>query len=126
MERGIDVTGPIAPAQQAAVAALEAAVETPPRSLGLPFDVWTSGRLSAYLWRRPGCASPRAGCACCCTGSASPAAGPNTPSTHLQDPAEVAACEEALRVAGEKGGGRSRSGTNCTMRTRPTSTPTRT
>ena len=25
--------------------------------------------------------------------------------THLQDPAEVAACEHALRAAGEKGGG---------------------
>jgi len=29
--------------------ALEAAVMTPPPTLGLPFDVWTSGRLSAYL-----------------------------------------------------------------------------
>src|SRR5436305_11228786 len=29
--------------------ALERAVETGPRDLGLPFDVWTSARLSAYL-----------------------------------------------------------------------------
>src|SRR5262245_59036264 len=29
--------------------AAEAALETPPRTLGLPFDVWTSARLSAYL-----------------------------------------------------------------------------
>ena len=31
------------------LAALERAVETPPRGLGLGFDVWTSSRLSAYL-----------------------------------------------------------------------------
>ena len=31
------------------VAALERAVETPPRTLGLLFDAWTSPRLSAYL-----------------------------------------------------------------------------
>lgn len=31
------------------VAALERAVDTPPPTLGLPFDVWTSPRLSAYL-----------------------------------------------------------------------------
>ncbi len=29
--------------------ALEEAVTTPPSALGLPFDVWTSERLSAYL-----------------------------------------------------------------------------
>src|SRR5437879_4522192 len=29
--------------------AAEAALETPPRVLGRPFDVWTSARLSAYL-----------------------------------------------------------------------------
>src|SRR5215213_2243020 len=31
------------------LAALEAAVDTAPRTLGLPFDVWTSRRLSIYL-----------------------------------------------------------------------------
>src|SRR5215211_194997 len=31
------------------LAALEAAVETDPRTLGQAFDVWTSARLSAYL-----------------------------------------------------------------------------
>lgn len=36
-------------AETAYLAALEQAVETPPPDLGLPFDVWTSGRLSAYL-----------------------------------------------------------------------------
>src|SRR6185436_17878760 len=36
-------------ADAAYLAALEAAVTTPPRALGLGFDVWTSARLSAYL-----------------------------------------------------------------------------
>ena len=49
-------------------------------------DAWacrsTSGArgASAPIWRsRRACASRRAGCGCSCTGSASPAAGPNTP-----------------------------------------------
>ena len=41
-------------ADAAYLAALEAAVETPPRTLGLPFDVWTSSRLSAYLTQQTG------------------------------------------------------------------------
>jgi transposase len=36
-------------ADAAYLAALERAVETPPRVLGLLFDAWTSPRLSAYL-----------------------------------------------------------------------------
>ena len=36
-------------ANDAYLAALDQAVETTPSSLGLPFDVWTSARLSAYL-----------------------------------------------------------------------------
>jgi transposase len=89
-------------ADAAYLTALEQAVETPPRTLGLPFDVWTSVRLSAYLWEQTGvriapswlrvllhqqrlaCGRPKHGLA------------------HLQDPTEVAACQEALRVAGEK------------------------
>jgi transposase len=34
--------------------ALERAVDTPPRDVGLPFDVWTSARLSAYLAQTTG------------------------------------------------------------------------
>jgi transposase len=85
-------------------AALEQAVETPPPRLGLPFDVWTSARLSAYLaattgtriapgWVRVLLKRRRFAC-----GRAKHALD------HLQDPAEVAACAEALRAAGEKGG----------------------
>ena len=85
--------------------ALAAAVEADPRTLGQSFDVWTSGRLSAYLadttgtlvspgWlrvllKREGFAHGR----------------PKRSVTHLEDPAEVAACEERLREVGGKGGG---------------------
>jgi transposase len=90
-------------ADAAYLAALEAALETPPRTLGLPFDVWTSGRLSAYLTQQTGVRIapgwlrvllPRQRFVC---------GRPKHTLEHLQDPAEVAACAEALRVAGEKG-----------------------
>jgi len=94
-------------ADAAYLAALEAAVETPPRALGLPFDVWTSGRLGAYLeaatgtriapgWLRVLLHRQRFACG-----------RPKHTLGHLQDPAEVAACEAALRAAGGKGGGAS-------------------
>ena len=87
------------------LAALEAAVETPPRDLGLPFDVWTSARLSAHLERATGTrVAPgwlrvllhRRDFAC---------GRPKHTLAHLQDPAEVTACEDALAAAGGKGGG---------------------
>ena len=85
--------------------ALEAAADTAPPTLGLPFDVWTSGRLSAYLaettgvviapgWVRALLARQRFACG-----------RPKHTLHHLQDPDEVAACEAALVAAGEKGGG---------------------
>src|SRR5688500_2851304 len=92
-------------ADAAYLAALEEAVETAPRSLGLPFDVWTSARLSAYLvaqtgvriapgWLRVLLHRQRFACG-----------RPKHTLDHLQDPAEVAACEARLQAAGEKGGG---------------------
>ena len=86
-------------------AALKHAVDTPPRTLGLPFDIWTSGRLSAYLtvtmgtriapgWLRVLLHRERFACG-----------RPKHTLHHLQDPDEVAACEQALAAAGEKGGG---------------------
>lgn len=93
-------------ADAAYLAGLAAAVGTPPRDLGLPFDAWTSARLSAHLagaagtrvapgWlrvllHRQGFANGR----------------PKHTLRHLQDPAEVAACGAALAAAGGKGGGR--------------------
>lgn len=101
---GAPIPGRPPKADTAYLAALETALETAPRDLGLPFDSWTSGRLSAYLERTTGVhLAPgwlrvllhRQRFAC---GRLKHTLG------HLQDPAEVAACEEALRVAGEKGG----------------------
>ena len=84
--------------------ALETAVETPPRDLGLPFDVWTSARLSAYLaqtrgvriapgWLRVLLAQQDFACG-----------RPKHTLGHLQDPAEVAACQADLAAAEKKGG----------------------
>jgi transposase len=94
-----------AKADAAYLAALERAVESPPRELGLPFDVWTSARLSAYLaettgatvapgWVRALLARRRFRCG-----------RVKHTLEHLRDPAEVAACEERLAAAGGKGGG---------------------
>lgn len=93
-------------ADAAYVQALEGAADTAPPALGLPFDVWTSGRLSAYLaettgvriapgWVRALLARQRFACG-----------RPKHTLRHLQDPDEVAACEAELAAAGEKGGGR--------------------
>jgi transposase len=92
-------------ADVAYLAALAAAVETAPRALGLPFDVWTSRRLSAYLaettgiWVVPGWLRVLLQRQCFACGR------PKHTLDHLQDPEEVAACEDALRVAGGKGDG---------------------
>ena len=85
--------------------ALDTAVATDPRTLGLGVDVWTSARLSAYLaettgvriapgWLRVLLHRRRFACG-----------RPKHSVAHLQDPAEVAACEERLRAVGGKGGG---------------------
>jgi transposase len=103
---GAPIPGRPPKADAAYLAALAQAVATPPRTLGLPFDVWTSGRLSAYLtpqtgvrlapgWLRVLLHRERFAC-----GRAKHSLA------HLQDPAEVAACEDALAAAGDKGGRR--------------------
>lgn len=99
------IPGRPAKADAAYLATLEQAVDTPPRSLGLPFDVWSSRRLSAYLaattgvriapgWLRVLLHRQRFACG-----------RPKHTLVHLQDPAEVAACEERLQAVGEKGAG---------------------
>ena len=101
---GAPIPGRPPKADAAYLAALEQAVATPPRTLGLPFDGWTSGRLSAYLAAQTGVRlAPgwlrvllhRARFAC---------GRPKHTLEHLQDPEEVAACKAALAAAGEKGG----------------------
>ncbi|MCA9863329.1 MAG: helix-turn-helix domain-containing protein, partial [Thermomicrobiales bacterium] len=46
---GAPIPGRPPKADAADLGALEAALDTPPRTLNLPFDVWSSQRLSAYL-----------------------------------------------------------------------------
>ena len=99
---GAPIPGRPPKADASYLAALEGAVATSPRTLGLPFDAWTSGRLSAYLettthvriapsWLRVLLHRQRFACG-----------RPKHSLEHLQDPAEVAACEQALQAAGKK------------------------
>ena len=95
-------------ADTAYLASLAAAVETDPRALGQPFDVWTSARLSAYLTETTGTRIAPGWLRVLLHRARFTNGRPKHSLTHLQDPAEVAACEERLRVVGEKGGGASR------------------
>ena len=94
------------PAADAAyLATLEAAVETPPPELGLPFDVWTSPRLSAYLAERTGVRLAPGWLRALLARRRFACGRPKHTLKHLQDADEVAAGEAALAAAGEKGGG---------------------
>ena len=92
-------------ADAAYLAALEAAVETDPRTLGQAFDVWTSARLSAYLAATTGTRIAPGWLRVLLHRQRFANGRPKHSVAHLQDPAEVAACEERLRVVGEKGEG---------------------
>ena len=83
--------------------ALAAAVDPAPRTLGLPFDVWTSGRLSAYLAQQTGVRIAPGWLRVLMQQQRFVWGRPKHTLEPLQEPAEVAACEEALRAAGEKG-----------------------
>ena len=86
--------------------AAEAALGTPPRALGLPFDVWTSARLSAYLAEAIG-VRIAPGWLRALLGRWDYVCGrPKHTLRHLQDPAAVAACAEELAAAAGKSGGR--------------------
>lgn len=87
-------------------AALDTAADGDPRALGLPFDAWTSARLSVYLAETTGvCIAPswlrtllirhRFRCG-----------RPKHTRDHLRDPEAVAACEAAIAEAGKKGDAR--------------------
>jgi transposase len=86
--------------------ALDRAADRDPRALGLPFDAWTSARLSAYLaettgvhiapsWLRTLLIQHRFRCG-----------RPKHTLDHLRDPGAVAACEAAIAEAEKKGGER--------------------
>ncbi len=93
-------------ADAACLAALEAAVETDPRTLGQAFDVWTSARLGAYLAAATGTRSAPGWLRVLLHRQRFANGRPKHSVAHLQDPVEVAACEERLRVVGGKGEGR--------------------
>ena len=84
--------------------ALERAVATPPRDLGLPFDVWTSARLSAYLAETTGVRIAPSWLRGLLAQQDFVCGRPKHSLDHLQDPAEVAACEAELAAAEKKGG----------------------
>ncbi len=90
-------------ADAAYLAALEAALETPPKALDLAFDVWTSDRLSAYLEQQTG-VRICAGWLRVLLGQRGWVCGrPKHTLKHLQDPAAVAASRVELGAVGEKG-----------------------
>ena len=87
-------------------AALDDLADRDPRALGLPFDAWTSARLSAYLvettgvriapsWLRTLLIQHRFRCG-----------RPKHTLDHLRDAQAVAACEAAIAAAEKKGGKR--------------------
>jgi len=87
-------------------AALDNLADRDPRALGLPFDAWTSARLSAYLaettgvriapsWLRTLLIQHRFRCG-----------RPKHTLDHLRDPGAGAVCEAAIADAEKKGGKR--------------------
>ena len=87
-------------------AALEQAVTTAPRDLGLPFDVWTSARLSAYLAETTGVRIAPGWVRALLTHQAFVCGRPKHTLDHLQDADEVDRFIAEVTSAGEKGGGR--------------------
>ena len=93
-------------ADAAYLAALERTVETPPRELGLLFDVWTSPRLSAYLTEITGVRIAPGWLRALLSRRDFACGRPKHTLKHLQDAAEVDACKAELAEVGEKGGRR--------------------
>ena len=95
-------------ATPAYLAALEAAVSTPPRRLGLEFDAWTSERLSTYLAEQTSIHLSPGWLRVLLAQREWVSGRPKLSVRHLRDAAEVAACEAALEAAEKNSGRRSR------------------
>jgi transposase len=87
---------------------LTTAVETPPRDLELGFDVWTSARLATYLAEQTGVALSPGWVRHLLNQQEFVSGRPKHTLKHLQDPEEVAVCQEQLAAAEKKGGRRAR------------------
>jgi transposase len=90
-------------ADDAYLAALEQAADTPPRDLGQPFDVWTSARLSAYLAEATGTRIAPGWLRVLLHRQRFANGRPKLSVAHLRDPEEVAACADRLQAVGGKG-----------------------
>ena len=88
--------------------ALEEAVATSPRALGLPFDVWTSPRLSAYLAETTGVRIAPGWLRALLAQQRFAYGRPKHTLHHLQDREEVAACQQTLAAVGERRRGSAR------------------
>jgi len=85
--------------------ALVEAVETPPRRLGLGFDAWTSGRLSAYLAAQTGVRLAPGWVRVLLRRAGFTTGRPKHTLRHLQDAAAVQEGVAVLAALGEKGAG---------------------
>jgi transposase len=86
--------------------ALERALATSPRALGLPFDLWTSARLSVYLAQTTGVRIAPGWLRALLARQRYTYGRPKHTLHHLQDREEVAACQQMLAAVGEPGRGR--------------------
>jgi transposase len=84
--------------------AAEAALGRSPRTLELPFDVWTSARLSAYLAETTGVRIAPGWLRALLSQWDYVCGRPKHTLKHLQDATAVAACEEELAAAACKSG----------------------
>ena len=90
-------------ATEAYVAAMETALETPPKQVGLAFDAWTSERLSSYLEQQTGVSISPGWLRALLAERGWVCGRPKHTLKHLQDSAAVAASRAELAAAGEKG-----------------------
>jgi transposase len=83
---------------------LDRAAECHPRALGLPFDAWTSARLSAYLFETTGVSIAPSWLRTLLIRHRFRCGRPKHTLDHLCDPDAVMACEAAIAEAEKKGG----------------------
>ena len=84
--------------------ALDAALAPTPAALGLPYAVWTSARLTAYLAERTGVRIAPSWLRTLLKQRDSVHGRPKHTRKHLQDPIATAACADQLAAVEKKGG----------------------